>query len=66
MAILVAIFAMLLTSCAVGPDYSRPDLPTPNSFRMAEDVERTSMANLPWWELLHDEALQKLNIARPQ
>lgn len=60
MAILVALLAMLLTSCAVGPDYSRPDLPTPDSFRMAEDGERTSMANLPWWDLLQDVTLQKL------
>jgi outer membrane protein, multidrug efflux system len=60
MAILVAILAMLLTSCAVGPDYSRPKLQMPDSFRMAEDAERGSMANLPWWELLHDKELQKL------
>ena len=60
MAILVAMFAMLLTSCAVGPDYSRPDLKAPDAFRMAEDGDGGSMANLPWWELLRDEELQKL------
>ena len=59
MAILVVMLAMLLTSCAVGPDYSRPDLPAPDAFRMAEG-EGGSMAHLAWWELLRDEELQKL------
>lgn len=60
MAILIALLAILLTSCAVGPDYSRPDLSTPESFRMAQEGEGVSMANLAWWELLRDEELQKL------
>ena len=60
MAILVALLAILLTSCAVGPDYSRPDLSAPDSFRMAQEREGGSMANLDWWELLRDEELQKL------
>lgn len=60
MAMLVAMLAIFLTSCAVGPDYSRPDLPTPDSFRMAKAGEAGSMANLPWWELLRDKELQSL------
>ena len=60
MAILVAILAILLTSCAVGPDYSRPDATSPNSFRMAVEGEQGSMANLAWWDLLRDDELQKL------
>jgi outer membrane protein, multidrug efflux system len=52
---------LLLAACAVGPDYSRPDLAPPASFRMAAgEPETESFANLPWWELLHDEALQHL------
>jgi multidrug efflux system outer membrane protein len=52
---------ILLTSCAMGPDYSRPDVSSPETFRMARaELELTSIANLPWWELLQDEALQKL------
>ena len=50
---------LLLTSCAMGPDYTRPDLSPPASFRMAE-AESESFANLPWWELLQDPALQTL------
>lgn len=52
---------LLLAGCAVGPDYSRPDLSTPDAFRMAGSAqEAESFANLPWWELLKDEELQRL------
>lgn len=52
---------LLLAACAVGPDYKRPDVPAPGTFRMAgAEAELTSIANLPWWELLRDEELQKL------
>ncbi|SOD40887.1 efflux transporter outer membrane subunit [Nitrosovibrio sp. Nv4] len=50
---------LLLASCAMGPDYSRPHIDTSDSFRMAE-TEGQSIANLPWWELLHDDELQRL------
>jgi multidrug efflux system outer membrane protein len=53
--------SMLLVSCALGPDYSRPDIPTSDSFRMAEEQkDLPSLANARWWELYHDEGLQKL------
>ncbi len=53
--------SVLFISCAMGPDYSRPDIPTSDSFRMAgEDKDLPSLANAPWWELYHDEELQKL------
>ena len=51
----------LLVSCAVGPDYSRPDIPANASFRMAKEAaDLPSLANMPWWELYQDEALQNL------
>jgi multidrug efflux system outer membrane protein len=52
--------ALLLVSCAMGPDYTRPGIPTGDSFRMAAAKDAASIANLPWWELLRDEELQKL------
>src|SRR6267143_4726325 len=59
--LILAAFSMLLLSCAMGPDYSRPDIPTSDSFRMAgEGKDLPSLANVPWWELYHDEELQKL------
>jgi multidrug efflux system outer membrane protein len=43
----------------MGPDYSRPDVTTGETFRMVEQPG-PSIANMPWWELLKDEELQKL------
>ena len=49
-----------LFACAVGPDYSRPNIPTGDSFRMAKAADLPSLADMPWWELYRDEELQKL------
>lgn len=57
----LTVLLMLPTSCALGPNYARPDISAPGSFRTAEtEKEAKSVANLPWWELLKDEELQKL------
>src|SRR3989449_3350715 len=62
----LAVLSALLISCAMGPDYTRPGVSTPESFRMA-GKEGESIANLPWWKLLRDEELQKLvRIARDE
>src|SRR5262247_849182 len=60
-----AIVAILMTgvllSCAVGPDYQRPADQPADKFRMAEPTaDTTSIANIPWWELLKDIELQNL------
>jgi multidrug efflux system outer membrane protein len=57
--LVLALLSVLLVSCAMGPDYTRPGVSTPESFRMT-GKEGESIANLPWWELLKDEELQKL------
>ncbi len=56
---ILLISSLLLASCAMGPDYSRPPIDTAEKFRMAE-TEGQSIANLPWWELLQDKELQRL------
>src|SRR5689334_23546144 len=57
----IIVSSVLLTSCAMGPDYQRPAADQDDRFRMAEaGVDGPTMANLPWWELLKDEQLQKL------
>ncbi len=56
----LAALALFFVSCAMGPDYARPPVTTGEAFRMALAKEATSIANLPWWELLRDEELQKL------
>jgi len=56
-----AIFLSLLIAagCTMGPDYKRPDVPTSDSWRLAQGTSE-SIANMPWWELFKDEELQKL------
>lgn len=51
--------SLLIASCAMGPNYLRPPIETADNFRMSE-AEGQSIANLPWWQLLHDEVLQRL------
>lgn len=59
--LVLAVFSMLLLACAMGPNYSRPDISTSDSFRMAEEPkDLPSLANIPWWELYQDEELQRL------
>ena len=55
----LSVTLLWLAACAMGPDYKRPKVPAPETFRMAE-MEGESIANLPWWELLRDEELQRL------
>ena len=51
--------ALMLPSCKMGPDYTRPEPPKGDSWRMTAATAE-SIANLPWWELLKDQELQKL------
>jgi multidrug efflux system outer membrane protein len=52
---------LTLTGCAVGPNYKRPAVNTPATFRGAPDVVSTnSFADLPWWGVFKDPALQDL------
>jgi multidrug efflux system outer membrane protein len=50
---------LALAGCAVGPDYRRPELPEPPSFRDRPE-EASSLADEPWWEVFRDEALVAL------
>ena len=57
--ILIPVF--LLSSCAVGPNYKRPNVATPPAFRGGPDAaQQTSFADLPWWEIFHDDTLTGL------
>jgi multidrug efflux system outer membrane protein len=47
--------------CAVGPDYHRPKVDVPREFRFAKPApSAASVADLPWWDVFRDEALQGL------
>jgi multidrug efflux system outer membrane protein len=51
--------------CAVGPNYKRPTVQTPATFRDANDgqpvnPQTASYADLPWWQVFQDPQLQEL------
>ena len=50
---------ILLSGCALGPDYERPQIDTPVSY-IQPVQEGESFANMPWWDLLQDPRLQEL------
>ena len=58
----LGIAAGLLAGCTMGPNYHRPDVQAPQSFRAPEPgVPGTaSLADLKWWEVFKDEQLQQL------
>jgi len=60
--LILSLLAILgLAGCAVGPDYERPAIETPSEFRSEIGPEESaSLADLPWWEVYQDEALQRL------
>src|SRR5262245_8867873 len=54
---------LALAGCVVGPNYRRPVLPVPESFRAPEPLtneEAGSIASLKWFEVFKDEKLQEL------
>jgi len=56
-----AILPLALAGCVVGPDYERPDIAQPGAFRSQIAAgEAQSFADLAWWEVFNDPALQKL------
>jgi multidrug efflux system outer membrane protein len=72
----VLMFALVgLTACAVGPNYKRPTVNVPVTYRQAPDTQMTPMAPAPvdsgrssvaslgdekWWEVFQDKELQGL------
>ena len=52
-------FALLVSGCMVGPDYQRPEVDTPQTWRF-EDKEAKDVANTAWWEQFNDPVLNDL------
>ena len=54
--------AIVLAGCAsVGPNYARPEMSPPATFRdTVEQQSRETIADIPWWQVFQDEALQGL------
>ena len=65
---LVGLVAMLLTSCMVGPNYSRPSVPMTTAYKesppagdgwkIAQPSDQTPRGN--WWEIFGDPQLNAL------
>jgi len=55
----------LAAGCAVGPNYHRPAVQTPATFRDVNgnqpvEAQTASYADLPWWQVFQDPQLQEL------
>src|ERR1700740_1115373 len=64
-ATLILITALVLSGCAVGPNYHRPAVQAPAVFHSPEDSQQpeaqsASVADLSWWQVFHDPQLQEL------
>jgi outer membrane protein, multidrug efflux system len=57
----VSLLAAGLAGCVVGPNYKRPDVAPVQQFRsQVGPAEASSLADLPWWQVFNDKALQAL------
>ena len=51
----------VLSGCAMGPDYKRPDTAVPENHRgAAAPATEASFADLAWWDATTDPVLRKL------
>src|SRR4051812_6215401 len=51
--------AAALSGCMLGPNYKRPPVDAPASFRF-QDADAKELANTPWWEQFQDPVLNDL------
>jgi outer membrane protein, multidrug efflux system len=59
----IAAAAVMLAGCTVGPNYKRPQIATPASFRAPEPLpvaQGASLADLKWFEVFRDPQLDGL------
>jgi len=55
----LSIVVLLLGACAVGPDYEKPEIDTPETWRFS-DAEASEVVNTQWWTQFEDPVLDKL------
>ena len=63
--LLAPLLAPLLAGCAVGPNYHRPAVQMPATYRDLNpspqaQAQAASYADLPWWQVFQDPQLQEL------
>ncbi|MDI6800877.1 MAG: efflux transporter outer membrane subunit [Thermodesulfovibrionales bacterium] len=52
--------ALILTGCAVGPNYQRPDVTVPASFSNAIETKEQGIDHRKWWTAFNDQMLNFL------
>jgi multidrug efflux system outer membrane protein len=62
---LFILIPLLIASCAVGPDFKKPDVETPEEYRndqslQVDTVLTDSLINLQWWKLFGDPILDTI------
>ena len=58
-AITLGLGALLVSGCALTPDYERPELNLPAGWERTT-AEQDAIANRPWWDIYDDEVLRAL------
>ncbi len=53
------LIVLLLAACAIGPDYEKPDINTPEAYRFT-DAEASDVVNTQWWKQFEDPVLDDL------
>jgi multidrug efflux system outer membrane protein len=59
---MILILMLCLGACALGPDYRRPDIDTPSSWR-TDEKETKDVVNTLWWEQFDDAVLNDLIVS---
>jgi multidrug efflux system outer membrane protein len=55
----MTLFCLILCGCVVGPDYRRPAVDTPQSWRFTE-MDARDQADTAWWDQFNDPVLNEL------
>src|SRR5262245_19514595 len=58
--VVFALLALLAAGCKLGPNYKRPNVTSPETWRTIPAAEAENLANKPWWEVFDDPRLQEL------
>ena len=57
--LILTIMVASLAACAVGPDYEKPEVQTPEAWRFT-DAEASDLVNTRWWTQFEDPVLDQL------
>lgn len=56
----MVVAAVVLAGCAIGPNYKRPSVAEPPTFRGQATAEAASLADVPWWGVFQDPILKSM------